>query len=105
MISTYNIYSSNNNNNNNLHQEIIDLIKKISLCDDLINKFKSKINIVNGLEKIKMDLIQTCARYQCLISNKNIPEFKSSFNGNNNKYFFNKELIINFNSNNIDNNN
>ena len=103
MISPYNIYNSNNNIN--LHQEIIDLIKKISLCDDLINKFKSNINFVNGLEKIKMDLIQTCARYQCLISNKNIPEFKSSFNGNNNKYFFNKELIINFNSNNIDNNN
>ena len=102
MISPYNIYNSNNHN---LHQEIIDLIKKISLCDDLINKFKSNINIVNGLEKIKMDLIQTCARYECLISNKNIPEFKSSFSGNNNKYFFNKELIINYNNNNMNNNN
>ena len=99
MILYFNIY------NYYLYQEIMKIINQISSCEYLINNNKNNIYIVNIIEKLKMDLMQTCYRYECLISKQNIPKFYSSFFGNTSIYYFNKDVIINFNYNIINHNN
>ena len=100
MISSFTIYSSNCI----LHKEIMNIIKQISYCDNIINEYKDNISIVNSVEMLKMDLKQTCFRYECLITGKNIPIFKSSFTGNKATFNFNKDAIINFYQNKNNNN-
>ena len=54
-----------------------------------------EIKIFETLKVLRMDIIQTCFRYECLINNKEIPKFSSSFEGNKNNYTFNKDIIMN----------
>lgn len=45
---------------------------------------------------------QTCYRYECLYQGKKVEKFKSAFDGNVKKYYFNKEDLLE--DSNIDNN-
>lgn len=96
---------SNMPSNFNLHEEIKGIINEISICESRINEYLSNSQIIENLQNLKMDIIQTCARYQCLIYKNYVPDFLSSFQGNNNRYNFNKSAIINFQPNNNLNNN
>ena len=42
---------------------------------------------------------QTCSRFECLIQDKKVEKFKSAFDGNVKKYYFNKEGLFEENNN------
>ena len=87
--------------NKELHKEVITIIKEIPKCRDLMNKFNNSIDINENLIKLRMDIKQTCFRYQCFLCNHELYPFVSSFSGNKNQYDFNEEAIINYNMNNF----
>jgi hypothetical protein len=81
--------------NNELYKDIKDIIKEISRCDYIMNKYQNNILIFETLKVLRMDIIQTCFRYECFINNQEIPKFSSSFEGNKKYYTFNKDIIMN----------
>ena len=87
-----------------LHKKIEYLINEITKCEFLSDEYNRNYNIYNTLQLIKMDFTQTCYRYECLLTNQFIPDFKSAFFNNSNKYSFNKDFILNYYSNNNYNN-
>ena len=48
----------------------------------------------NQITNIKSDLEQTCYRYECLIQGKKLEKFKSAFNGNIKKYYFDRLSLL-----------
>ena len=43
---------------------------------------------------MRMDMEQTCARYEDLMNNRNVEPFRSSFFGNTRQYYFNKDYMF-----------
>ena len=64
-------------------------------------KFNNSININENLIKLRIDIKQTCFRYQCFLYNQELYPFVISFYNNKNQYDFNEEAIINYNINNF----
>ena len=90
--------------NKYLHDDIKGIMNEISNCESRINENLNNSKITDNLKLLRMDIIQTCSRYQCLIYKQPVPDFLSSFSGNNNQYNFNRNDILNFQSYNMNNN-
>ena len=61
-----------------------------------------KIGDEDGRSKvsnIKSDMEQTCYRFECLVQGKKVEKFKSAFDGNEKKYYFNKPNLLEENMN------
>ena len=90
--------------NKYLYEDIKGIMNEISNCESRINENLNNSKITDNLKLLRMDIIQTCSRYQCLIYKQPVRDFLSSFSGNNNQYNFNRNAILNFQSYNMNNN-
>ena len=86
--------------NNELFKEVIGLMNEISHCEKMMNKYSNNTYILENLSKLKMDIKQTCFRYENFLYNNKIFPFVSSFFNNSNQYNFNENAILNYNVNN-----
>ena len=78
--------------NNQLKEGIKAIINEIPKCEHMMVQYHNS-NYRNALEivrKIKMDIEQTCSRYESLVNDRIVEPFISSFNGNSRQYYFNK---------------
>ena len=94
----------NSKNIDNLKQGIKQIIIGLDEIEEIILNC-AKVGDDNGRNKvscIKSDMEQTCYRYECLYQGKKVEKFKSAFDGNVKKYYFNKEDLLE--DSNIDNN-
>ena len=78
-----------------LKEEIKEIINEISKCDYMMNIYQLKRdnNAYNIVRNMKLDVEQTCARYEDLLKDKYVQPFQSSFCGNNRQYYFDKNKL------------
>ena len=65
-------------------------------CEYIMNRCQLN-NDKRGYEaarNMRMDIEQTCARYEALINGRVVEPFCSSFSGNSRQYYFNKNNIL-----------
>ena len=89
-----------------LKEGIIEIINEMPKCENMMNKCKMN-NDKKGYEtyrNMKMDMEQTCARYEDLVNNRKVDPFRSSFFGNSRQYYFNKSQMFGNNKINVPNN-
>ena len=89
-------------NSGKLKEGIIEIIKEIPKCEYMMNKCQLN-NDKRGYEtarNMRMDMEQTCSRYEDLMNNRRIEPFYSAFSGNSRQYYFNKAYMFG-NQNNI----
>lgn len=79
-----------------LKEGIIEIINEIPKCENKMNKC-----IMNRDKKgyetyrnMKMDMEQTCSRYEDVVNNRDVEPFTSSFFGNSRQYYFNKRQMF-----------
>ena len=68
----------------------LDEIEEIILNCIKIGDEDGRVKVSN----IKSDMEQTCYRFECLIQGKKVEKFKSAFDGNGKKYYFNKSNLL-----------
>jgi hypothetical protein len=68
----------------------LDEIEQIILNCIKIGDEDGRVKVSN----IKSDMEQTCYRFECLIQGKKVEKFKSAFDGNGKKYYFNKSNLL-----------
>ena len=81
-----------NFNSNQLKQGIKLIINEIPKCEHMMVQYQIS-NDRNGyaiVRNMKMDIEQTCSRYESLINDRIVEPFRSSFCGNSRQYYFNK---------------
>ena len=83
-------------NSGKLKEGIIGIINELPRCEYLMNRCQ-----LNGDKRgyevarnMRMDMEQTCARYEDLMNNRNVEPFRSSFFGNTRQYYFNKDYMF-----------
>ena len=90
-------------NSQQLKAGIKEIINEITKCEYLMNR--CQLNSDKGgyqiFRNMRMDIEQTCSRYEDLISGRNPEPFRSSFTGNSKQYYFNKNFLLGNQSNNI----
>ena len=86
--------------NNELFKEVIGLMNEIPHCEKMMNKYSNNTYILENLSKLRMDIKQTCFRYESFLYNNKVLPFVSSFFNNSNQYNFNENAILNYNVNN-----
>ena len=80
----------------NLKQGIIEIINEIPKCEYLMNRCQLN-NDRRGYEvarNMKMDMEQTCFRYENLMNDRRVEQFRSSFTGNSRQYYFDKSALL-----------
>ena len=90
-------------NSGKLKEGILEIINEISRCEYMMDRCKLN-NDKNGygiVRNMKMDIEQTCARYEDMINDRRIEPFISSFTGNSRKYYFNKTAMFGIQNNSI----
>ena len=103
-ISTLNKWikeGKNSKNFENLKEGIRQLLIGLDEIEEIIATC-AKIGDNTGrtnVSYIKSDMEQTCSRFECLIQDKKVEKFKSAFDGNVKKYYFNKEGLFEENNN------
>ena len=86
----------NSKNFDNLKQGISQVLIGLDEIEHIILNC-AKIGDEDGRNKvsnIKSDMEQTCYRFECLIQGKKVEKFKSAFEGNGKKYYFNKDNLL-----------
>ena len=80
-------------NSEKLKEGIQNILKENDRIENMIkeNKSNKNNNILDILTKVKSDMDQTCIRYDNLMKDKKIEEYKSAFEGNNKKYKYKKQ--------------
>ena len=89
-----------------LKEGIIEIINEIPKCENMMNNCTIN-NDKKGYEtyrNMKMDMEQTCSRYEDLVNDRYIEPFRSSFFGNSRKYYFNKNQMFGNNKISVPNN-
>ena len=79
-----------------LKEGIIEIINEIPKCENKMNKCTMNRD-KKGYEtyrNMKMDMEQTCSRYEDLVNNRDVEPFSSSFFGNSRQYYFNKRQMF-----------
>ena len=95
-INTYNKYISEGKfsfHAQKLKEGIREIIDSLPKIDDAIKHCFSDY-IRRDLSNVKSDMEQTCYRYECLNLNQKVEEFRSAFDGNSRKYFFDANNIL-----------
>jgi hypothetical protein len=90
-------------NSGKLKEGIIEIIKEISKCEYMMNRCQSN-NDKRGYQVVRnmrMDMEQTCARYEDLVNDRFVEPFRSSFTGNSRQYYFNTNQMFGNQSNTI----
>ena len=88
-------------NFDNLKQGISQILIGLDEIEEIILNC-IKIGDEDGRSKvsnIKSDMEQTCYRFECLVQGKKVEKFKSAFDGNEKKYYFNKPNLLEENMN------
>ena len=98
-IKTYNSYIEEGKfsyHATKLKEGINDILNNLSLIDDKIKQCMERGDDQGrrNLSFIKQDMEQTCFRYQCLKNDKKLEPFKSAFEGNTRRYFFDRENLF-----------
>ena len=94
-------------NSGKLKQGIIEIINEILKCEYMmnrcqLNKDRKGYEIVRNM---KMDIEQTCSRYENLMKDRRVEPFCSSFSGNHKQYYFDKSALLGSQENNLTMNN
>ena len=79
-----------------LKEGIIEIINEIPKCENKMNKCTMNRD-KKGYEtyrNMKMDMEQTCSRYEDVVNNRDVEPFTSSFFGNSRQYYFNKRQMF-----------
>ncbi len=90
-------------NSGKLKEGIIEIMKEINKCEYLMRRCemnKDKIGYETA-RNMRMDIEQTCARYEDLVNDRRMEPFYSSFSGNIRQYYFNKNAMFGNQSNTI----
>ena len=90
-------------NSGKLKEGIIEIINEISRCEYMMNRCQLN-NDRRGYEvarNMRMDMEQTCSRYEDLVNDRRVEQFRSSFTGNTRQYYFNKNQMFGIQSNTI----
>ena len=90
-------------NSGKLKQGIIEIINEIPKCEYLMNRCQLN-NDRRGYEvarNMKMDMEQTCFRYENLMNDRRVDQFRSSFTGNSRQYYFDKNALLGTQDNNL----
>ena len=88
-----------------LKEGILEIINEIPKCENKMNKCRI-YNDKKGYEimrNMKMDMEQTCSRYEELVNDREVEPFNSSFFGNSRQYYFNKRQMFGNKQNSIPN--
>ena len=90
-------------NSGKLKQGIIEIINEIPKCECMmnrcqLNKDRKGYEIVRNM---KMDIEQTCFRYENLMKDRRVEPFLSSFSGNSKQYYFDKSALLGSQDNNL----
>jgi hypothetical protein len=90
-------------NSGQLKQGIIEIIYEILKCEKMmnrcqLNKDRKGYEIVRNM---KMDIEQTCFRYENLMKDRRVEPFLSSFSGNSKQYYFDKSALLGSQDNNL----
>ena len=98
-IKTYNSYIEEGKfsyHATKLKDGINDILNNLSLIDNKIKQCMERGDDQGrrDLSFIKQDMEQTCFRYQCLKNDKKLEPFKSAFDGNTRRYFFDRENLF-----------
>lgn len=91
-------YSFNSGKLNNGMKEIINELPKVN---NLMNNYQmnGKKGDYQVVRQIKMDMEQTCSRYENLMNDRKVDQFQSAFNGNTRIYYYNAEAMFKDSSN------
>ena len=83
-------------NSGQLKEGMKEILTEIPKCDYMMNRYQLNSD-KRGYEiarNLKMDIEQTCARYEDLVNERNVEKFRSSFTGNSRQYYYNKSLMF-----------
>ena len=90
-------------NSGKLKEGIQEILNEISHCNNMMREYQMKGDrkAFETIRNMKMDIEQTCARYEALMNDKKIDPFYSSFSGNTRQYYFDKNNMFGLKENNI----
>ena len=78
-------------NSGKLKEGIQEILAEIPNCNNMMKNYQSKgdRNAFEIIRNMRMDVEQTCARYEALMNDKPVEPFFSSFSGNTRQYYYN----------------
>jgi len=79
-----------------LKDGIHGILEAFPIIDRVMNDCMSSgdNNGRHNLSNVKADMEQTCWRFECMTKGKKVESFRSAFEGNNRRYFFNKNTLF-----------
>ena len=83
-------------NSGNLKEGMLEILNEIPKCEYMMNRCQLN-NDKRGYEVVrnmKMDMEQTCSRYEDLVNDRRVEPFRSSFTGNSRQYYYNKNAMF-----------
>ena len=90
-------------NSGKLKEGIQEILNEISHCNNMMRDYQSKGDkkAFETIRNMRMDIEQTCARYEALMNDKKLDPFYSSFSGNTRQYYFDKNNMFGLKEDNI----
>ena len=83
-------------NSGKLKEGIQEILAEIPNCNNMMRNYQSKgdRNAFEIIRNMRMDVEQTCARYEALMNDKPVEPFFSSFSGNTRQYYYNTNRMF-----------
>ena len=77
-------------NSGRLKQGIQEILNEISICNNMMRNYQNKgeREAFGIIRNMRMDIEQTCSRYEDLMCDKNVQPFISTFQGNTRQYYY-----------------
>ena len=83
-------------NSGRLKEGIQEIINEIPNCNNMMRNYQKSGDrkAFETIRNMRMDIEQTCARYEALMNDRNVEPFYSSFSGNTRQYYFNSNNLF-----------
>ena len=77
-------------NSGKLKQGIEEILNEISNCNNMMRNYQNKgqRQAFETIRNMRLDIEQTCYRYESLMNDQNVEPFFSSFSGNTRQYYY-----------------
>ena len=83
-------------NSGKLKEGIQEIINEIPNCNNMMRNYQQNGDrkAYETIRNMRMDIEQTCARYEALMNERKVEPFFSSFSGNTRQYYFDKNNLF-----------
>ena len=88
-------------NSGRLKKGIQEILDELPYCNTLMQRYQKigQKEAFETIKKMRLDIEQTCSRYEALMCDKKVEPFYSSFFGNTRQYYYNKNNMFGLNQN------